>query len=412
MTAPSPTPDTGWLRLAVVFAVVTFIEAVGFGHYISFLPLLVTELGVSEAEVATTVGLLSAAALLVGLPLVPFWGVWADTYSRKLIVVRSALFESLLFVLLFFVTDVWQLFLLVPLVGLVLGNTGVMLAEITDRAPRARLGFAISLVGVSGPLGFAVGPALGGVLADQLGVRSLFIADAVLTGAMVALLVISYDERADRVRSTVPVLRMVGRSLLTVVRTPLARAIFAAYFLLLLGQRFLLPYLALYVRDLNGPVALATVVGLVAGLYGIAAAIGSPLAGALGDRVGYRRVFAAGVIVSALSLAAAAAVPGIVPFAVVYAAFGASFATASSMLFTMLAAGLPTTIRSSVLNLALAPLYLSGVLGALLSAGLIAASGGDLRPIWLISAAVVAVGLVPVWLLSRSESSQRGVTAA
>ena len=105
----------------------------------------------------------------------PFWGAWADRYSRKVIIVRSAVVEAVLFVLLAFVTDVRQLFLLVPLVGLVLGNTGVMLAEITDRAPRARLGFAISIVGVAGPLGLAVGPAFGGPIVDQYGLQALFL---------------------------------------------------------------------------------------------------------------------------------------------------------------------------------------------------------------------------------------------
>ncbi len=55
-----------------------------FGHYLTFLPLLVRDLGVPQAEVAATVGLLATTALIAGLPLVPFWGAWADRYSRKI----------------------------------------------------------------------------------------------------------------------------------------------------------------------------------------------------------------------------------------------------------------------------------------------------------------------------------------
>ena len=128
----------GWLWLALLFAATGFVESMSFGHYLTFLPLLVRDLGVPQADVAATVGLLATTALIAGLPLVPFWGAWADRYSRKIIIVRSAVVEMLLFVLLAFVTDVRQLFLLVPLVGLVLGNTGVMLAEIDrSRASRA-----------------------------------------------------------------------------------------------------------------------------------------------------------------------------------------------------------------------------------------------------------------------------------
>lgn len=379
-----------------MFAVASFIETVGFGHFLSFQPLLVRSLGVPEADVAVTVGLLSAAALAVGLPLVPFWGAWADRYSRKLIIVRSAVVEALLFLLVSMVTTPWQLFLLVPLIGLVLGNTGVMLAELTDRTPRSRLGFAISVVGTAGPLGFAVGPALGGIIADQHGLPVLFLADAALTLAIVALLVFAYHERPDRPRTTERVMTLVSRSLVAVVRSPLARVVFGTYFLLLLGQRFLLPYLALYVEELHGREQLATIVGLVAGGYGLAAAIGSPAAGLFAARAGYRRVLVLGIVVSAVCLAIAAAAPDLLSFAVVYALYGIGYATASSMLFTLLASGLPRDIRSPVLNLALLPLYLSGVIGALLSTALVAATGGSLRPIWLVSAVVIALGLLPI----------------
>ncbi len=395
-SGPSPEPHRGWLRLTIVFAVASFVETVGFGHFLSFQPLLVRSLSVPEPDVAITVGLLTAASLLVGLPLVPFWGAWADRYSRKLIVVRSAVVEAVLFLFLAFVTEPWQLFLLVPLIGLVLGNTGVMLAEVTDRAPRARLAFAISLVGTAGPLGFAVGPAVGGVIADRLGLPVLFLADAGLTIAIVGLLLVGYHERPDRPRTSQRVMTLVSRSLVAVVRSPLARTVFVTYFLLLLGQRFLLPYLALYVEELHGREELATFVGLVAGGYGIAAAVGSPAAGVLADRTSYRRVLVLGIALAAGCLVVAGLAPDLLSFAVVYAGFGIAYATASSMLFTLLASGLPREIRTPVLNLALLPLYLSGIVGALLSTALIAATGGDLRPIWVVSAAVVALGLVPV----------------
>jgi len=368
----------------------------------------VRDLGVPEADVATTVGLLSAAALFFGLPLVPFWGVWADKYSRKAIVVRSAAVESVLFLAMALVSAPWQLFLLVPLVGLVLGNTGVMLAELTDRTPRSRLGLAISLVAMSGPLGFAVGPAAGGFLVDRYGVQALFLVDTILTLGVVALLLFAYHERPDRPRATEPVLRLVGRSLRAIVGSPLARAIFSAYFFVLLGQRFLLPYLALYVEELQGSAGLATIVGLVAGAYGLASAVGSPIAGGLGDRFGYRRVFGLGVGLAMVCLAAAAFAPGIVVFGLVYAGFGVGFAAASAMLFTMLASGLPAGIRSSVLNLALAPLYISGVIGSLASAALIGATGGDLRPIWLVSAVVVAIAIIPVTRLRTATAAVPG----
>ena len=43
------------------------------------------------------IGLFSSLIFVVGLPLVPLWGVWADKYSRKAVIVRSALVEAVVF---------------------------------------------------------------------------------------------------------------------------------------------------------------------------------------------------------------------------------------------------------------------------------------------------------------------------
>jgi MFS family permease len=308
--------------------------------------------------------------------------------------------------------SLWQLFILVPLVGLNLGNTGVMLAEISDRAPRIRVGFAISLVGTAGPLGFAIGPAIGGVLADEYGVQTLFLVDSLLTWGVTLLLLMLYHERRDRARSSSTVMQLVRRSLAAVVRTPLARLVFLTYFLVLLGQRIVSPFLALYVEGFAGSVLLATTVGFVAAAYGIAAAIGAPSAGIVGDRVGYRPVLLGAICLIAGASVAASLAPSLLAFTVVYALLGVGFATAASMLFTTLATGLARDVRPAVLNLALVPLYLSGISGSLLATQLLVTTDGDLRPLWLLAGALVLLGLVPALRLPRDPRRSRPVVPA
>jgi len=383
------------VRLTILFGFTGLVESMAFAHYLTFLPLLVRDLGVAEADVAGMVGLLSSAALLAGLPLVPFWGAWADRYSRKAIIVRSAVVEAILFLLLAFVRDVSHLFLLVPLVGLVLGNTGVMLAELSDRVPRVRLGLAISVVGASGPLGISVGPAIGGPVVDGAGVQVLFLADALLSAVAVAALVLGYHERADRPRSPFPVMTLVRRSLVAVVRTPIARTVFLAYFLVLMGQRVVAPFLALYVELLGGPLVLASTVGLVAGAHGLAAAVGSAGAGALADRIGFRPVLLGAIGLATVTTLLAAVMPTLLPFVLDYALLGVGIATTSAMLFAFLATELPAEIRSSVLNLSLLPMYLSGIVGSLLAVEVLARGDGDLRVLWLVAAGFMALAVLP-----------------
>jgi MFS family permease len=399
-----------WRRLTAIFVIVSFFETVGFGHFFAFLPLLVQQLGVSHDEAATTVGLLSTASLLIGLPLVPFWGAWADRYSRKAVVVRSAIVEALLFAALGIAGSIGWVFLIAPLAGLNLGNTGVMLAELTDRVPRRHLGFAMSLVGAATPLGISLGPGFGGWIADAIGVQALFLFDAVLALAATVLLIVFYHERADRPRTNLTVMQLIRRSLTAVVRTPVARAVFTASFLLLLGQRTIFPFMALWVQELNGPIMLATIVGLVAAAYGIAASIGSPLAGRMADRVGYQRVMVVAAIGTVICFGTAAVVTALLPFAVTYAAYGICYATVSSLLFVILATRLPTDVRSSVLNLALAPLYISGILGSLISTQLLAQTGGEIRPLWYLGAVINIVLVFAVLNVRRAAERSRQPT--
>src|SRR5262249_13370151 len=135
------------------------------------------------------VGLFSALIFVVGMPLVPLWGVWADLYSRKAVIVRSCLVEAVVFVCVALSREPWQLAVSLLLIGFPLGNTGVMLGAIRDVVPRARIGAMIAVFGASGPIGFAVGPWLAGQLVDRLGwpLPSIYWVSAGLSVATAAL---------------------------------------------------------------------------------------------------------------------------------------------------------------------------------------------------------------------------------
>src|SRR6187431_2519921 len=145
------------------------VEGLCVRQVFAFLPSYLRALGVPEDDRAAFVGLFTALIFVVGMPLVPLWGVWADKYSRKAVIVRSALVEAVVFAGVALSTEPWQLALSMLLIGFQLGNTGVMLAGIRDVTPIRRLGTTIAVFGASGPIGFALGPALAGILIDGYG---------------------------------------------------------------------------------------------------------------------------------------------------------------------------------------------------------------------------------------------------
>ena len=88
--APDGQADRAWLRLVALFFAAGVFESIGFGHLGAFTPLYLGQLHVAAADIPLWTGILGAIGWVIGIPMIPLWGVWAETYSRKFVVVRSA----------------------------------------------------------------------------------------------------------------------------------------------------------------------------------------------------------------------------------------------------------------------------------------------------------------------------------
>src|ERR1700686_3005626 len=95
--AVTPRRASGWSPLRVLFGIASTIGAFSVSHVFRFLPLYLGTVHVPPAEVPAWTGYLNAAFFLFGLPLVPFWGVWAERYGRIPIIARSAFVEAVVF---------------------------------------------------------------------------------------------------------------------------------------------------------------------------------------------------------------------------------------------------------------------------------------------------------------------------
>ena len=63
----------------------------------AYTPIYLRELHVPADQVPGWIAAMSSLGWILALPLAPFWGVVADRYRRKLIIVRSAAIEALVF---------------------------------------------------------------------------------------------------------------------------------------------------------------------------------------------------------------------------------------------------------------------------------------------------------------------------
>lgn len=70
-----PPHRNDWRVLLVLFTLAGVVESQAFGHLQAFTPLYLQQLHVPLAQVPTWTGILAALQFVIGLPLLPFWGI-------------------------------------------------------------------------------------------------------------------------------------------------------------------------------------------------------------------------------------------------------------------------------------------------------------------------------------------------
>ena len=387
----------------VLFLATTCVESMSWTQLGSFTPLYLRELGVSEPAIPGWVAAMSSLGWLVALPLAPFWGVWADRYSRKAVIVRSAVFEAAIFAGWAFASGPWTALAFRCLNGLVLGNTGVMLAVQASVTPKERLSLAIGVVGAGGQVGRAVGPALGALLIHLVDVKGMLLVDAALSLVMAGLLTALANE-PERERPTgTRVLTLLREAFGEILAHPLIWRMFVALTLAQTGTWFVYPYLPIYITRLASEAGVAgpTAVGLVLSATGLCAAVASPVWGRLVDRVGHVRLLSVTSVLTAAGLLAAGFAPGLGWLAAAllcFSVFSVAFQVAN---MALLARTVSPARRGAVLGQVLFPFYLSGLVGPPIGGALFALG----RPALLSAAA--AVTLAPLVLLAGARRALR-----
>jgi DHA1 family multidrug resistance protein-like MFS transporter len=199
-----------------------------------------------------------------------------------------------------FVRSAEELVLLRFIQGAVTGTISAANAMLAAAAPRERLGFAMGTLQMGMWSGTAVGPLLGGVLADLLGYRAPFYLTAALL--LVAGLLVTLGVRVGRPSR--------GGEKAHLGMLAGWRAIFAVQgvsltyglrFLSSLGMSMLLPFIPLFIQGLmTGEAPIGTFTGLVVGVASAAGTATAIYFGRLGDRSSHRRVLIGCALATAL----------------------------------------------------------------------------------------------------------------
>ena len=260
---------------------------IGFSLVVPFLPLYVKQLGIAtRGSVEFWSGMVFSAQAVTMMISAPIWGLLADRFGRKLMLVRASLGGAVLLAAMGFVQNAEQLALLRALQGLVTGTIPAANALVASSTPKENSGEALGLLQTGAWVGVAVGPLIGGLIGDAVGFRESFWITGfllALSGAAV-LLWVKEDFHA------------VGRGLrqqwlagyLQLLQVPTMIHLYAITFVHALGRMLIMPIAPLFIMELmHTNAGVASVTGVMMGAMAVTSSASGVAMGRVGDRIGH-----------------------------------------------------------------------------------------------------------------------------
>jgi len=274
----------------------------GYTLVMSFLPIYVRELGVeSTGGIALWSGLILSASPLMAALLGPLWGRLGDRKGMKLIATRATAANAVLWFSMAFAQNVWQLFLLRILLGILGGFTNVAVALVTQLAPKEKVPSVIGTLNSVQILSAAVGPLLGGILATSIGVRNTFMFTGLVNfGSLLSILLLFRDQDIlETGKQSEPLSAAAG-----FWRKPEYFTALMILFFVNMADRTFGPIIPLFLEQLGTPrVGLEMVAGVLISAAAFGEAFSAWLSGKLASRVSLRRLITGRLILSILVLA-------------------------------------------------------------------------------------------------------------
>ena len=363
---------SSWQRNVFAIATASFVGFTGFTVVMPFLPLYLQQLGVREvSEVAMWSGLSLGVTPAITALLAPFWGRVSDRFGRKLMVERSLVSFIFLMGGMAYATHAWHVFALRAAQGLFAGYGGIALTMAAESAPRERTAFAIGTVQTAQRLGPALGPVIGGTVAQFVGLRNAFLMTSGFYAVALLIVFFLYDEQLGRHGKTAaPAAGVRFRSVLAFENFILLMAVI---FGLQIVDRSYGPILPLFVSALGTPTErVPLMAGLIFSAAAAAGAVGNQLCARLLRSWPARPLIAAAAAIGAVGAAAFAIAPTTVFVFAATPVLGIALGTATTTAYTAASSVMPASSRgagfgllttASLVGLALSPI-LSGFLAA------------------------------------------------
>lgn len=381
----------GWRRSVLMIWLSQFFSMAAFGFSLPFAAFFMQQdLGVTDRqELLDDLARFHAIPALIFLVMAPVWGLVADRFGRKPMLVRANIAAGVVIIGMGLAQSVGWLFVCRAAQGMFTGTISAAMSLGTSLSPRRSQALVLGLLASAIDLGGMAGNWMGGKCAEAFGYRAAFFVGGGLALIAALLVALCVQERFQppapppSAESGGPLRRRVWAVLSPL--WPVLALMFAATSLLMLDA----PVISLLVQDLNGGLkGSAGVQGDLNALRGLVSLPVAIVAGWLAGRLPPSLIVATAALATAASAAGMAAVSTLGGLFLVAAALSFS----DKWLYPTLNAWLNTHASSArrgvVFGLAASVRSLGWFLGPIIGAGL--ASTWGLRCTYV----VMAVGLV------------------
>ena len=287
-----------------------FVSAATFASVSPFLSLYLIELGESQASAIVWAGIISVGANVLQFVAVPMWGVLADRFGRKAMVVRALVGAGLALGSLVLARQAWHVFVNRLFQGVASSPNAAILALASAILPAARLGAGMGVLQTAQFLGVSAGPLLGAFTISQLGYRGGFL----IAGAMSmlnAVAVLAFVREPARPSGAAANAPGIVERLSLGFRIAAWRAVLLATLGYQTAYSLSFLLLPLHINSIVGREDSATVVAWAVAANSVGIALGAAALGWLTGRAGPRRVtlialLAAGLMTAPLSVSTTA----------------------------------------------------------------------------------------------------------
>ncbi|RRJ66159.1 MFS transporter [Paenibacillus oralis] len=288
-----------WKRNLLVCWFGMFVTGIGLSQLAPILPLYIKQLGVGNAgEIAQFSGLAFGITFIVSAIFSPIWGLAADKYGRKPMLLRASLGMAIVIGCMGFAPNVYVLIGLRLLQGVITGYGTACTTLIATQTDKEHAGFALGTLSTANIAGSLLGPTIGGFIGENFGMQN----DFFLIGALmlIAFLLTLFFVKEDFVRTEnkVPGMKEIWSG---IPEKSLTLTLFVTFFILSVALYSVEPIITVYIEQISQTSShVALIAGVAFSASGLANILTAPQLGKLSDRVGAHKVILAALIAAGI----------------------------------------------------------------------------------------------------------------